>query len=79
MIRVIFRLIIGIVRAAMMNRAELVIENTALRQQLSVFKTKHLRPRLRPADRIFWTVLRSTWSRWANARAPRRRGKEAVM
>jgi hypothetical protein len=58
----LFRLFIGIVRAAMIDRANLVIEKAALRQQLAVLKTKHPRPNLRPADRVFWTALRSTWS-----------------
>jgi len=51
----------------MMNRAYLVIENTALRQQLAVLKDKRPRPNLQPADRMFWTALRKTWSQWANA------------
>jgi putative transposase len=67
MLRMIFRLIINIIRAACMRREDLVIENAALRQQLAVLKDKHPRPGLRPADRIFWTVLRSAWSRWADA------------
>ncbi|MFH1437982.1 MAG: integrase core domain-containing protein [Pseudomonadota bacterium] len=67
MITIIFRFIIGIVRAAMMDRAYLVIENTALRQQLVILKDKRPRPNLRPADRVFWTALRKTWSRWANS------------
>jgi len=67
MIGMIFRIVINLIRAAMMNRADLVIENAALRQQLAVLKDKHPRPGLRPADRVFWTALRSAWSRWADA------------
>lgn len=67
MLRMIFRLIINIICAACMRREDLIIENAALRQQLAILKDKHPRPSLRPADRIFWTVLRSTWSRWADA------------
>ncbi|MFH1434941.1 MAG: hypothetical protein ABIJ56_04400, partial [Pseudomonadota bacterium] len=51
MITILFRLIIGIVRAALRDRSDIVIENAALRQQLAVLKDKHPRPRLRPADR----------------------------
>ena len=36
MIEMIFRTVINLIRAAMMNRADLVIENAALRQQLAV-------------------------------------------
>ena len=65
MIGMIFRIVINLIRAAMMNRADLVIENAALRQQPAVLKDRHPRPGLRPADRVFWTALRSAWSRWA--------------
>jgi putative transposase len=67
MIRIIFTFIISIVRTFLMDRADLAIENTALRQQLAVLKDKHPRPRLRSSDRAYWTALRSTWSRWAHA------------
>jgi hypothetical protein len=45
-----FAYIISIVRTIMMDRADLAIENTALRQQLAVLKDKRPRPSLRPAD-----------------------------
>jgi putative transposase len=44
-----------------------MVENLALRQQLAVFKQRHCRPRLRPADRVFWVFLRQAWRNWANA------------
>jgi len=43
MIRMIFALIINIIRTVTMDRADLVIENAALRQQLAVLKDKHPR------------------------------------
>ncbi len=61
MIRMIFRLILSIVRAACLRREDLIIENAALRQQLAVLKDKHPRPRLHPADRVFWAALSSAW------------------
>jgi putative transposase len=67
MIRILFTFIISIVRTFPMDRVDHVIENAALRQQLAVLKNKHPRPRLRPADRVFWSALRSAWSRWADA------------
>ena len=39
------------------SRRELVLENLALRQQLATVLQKR-RPRIRPADRAFWVVLR---------------------
>ena len=38
----------------------------ALRQQIAVFKRKRPRPTLNSADRLFWTILRRFWSRWAD-------------
>ncbi|UCF66986.1 MAG: integrase [Acidobacteriota bacterium] len=49
------------------SRADLVLENLALRQQLAIPKAKSPRHRLRPADRFFWMVLLRVWSRWRDA------------
>jgi len=35
------------------NRADLILENLALRQQLAVLRRKHPRPRLRASDQVF--------------------------
>ena len=43
------------------------MENVALRQQLATFRQKTPRPRLTGADRAFWVMLRSVWSKWSNA------------
>ena len=53
--------------AAFRPRVHLVLENLALRQQLTVFKRKHPRPRISSGDRLFWMLLRRCWSRWADA------------
>src|SRR6478736_1701764 len=42
-------------------------EVLALRQQVAVLKRKRPKPRLNRLDRLFWTLLRSTWSRWRDA------------
>jgi hypothetical protein len=73
MIGTIFRIVINLIRVAMMNRADLVIENTGLRQQLAVLKSKHPRPKLRPADRVFWTALGSAWPREESSLSTSRR------
>jgi hypothetical protein len=46
------------------SRRELLLENLALRQQLATMVQRD-RPRIRPADRVFWIILRRVWSRWA--------------
>ena len=52
----IVRIIIGVLLA---NRAALVAENLALRQQLPVLSRSTKRPRLRQRDRIFWVWIAS--------------------
>jgi putative transposase len=54
--------------SAMRSRRHLVIENLALRQQLATLAGRRL-PDIRPADRVFWILLRRYWSRWAEALA----------
>ena len=46
---------------------EIALENLALRQQLTVFKRRCPRPRLRKADRLFWLCLSRTWKHWRRA------------
>jgi len=52
--------------AAMRSRRDLVLENLALRQQLVTLAGRR-HPDIRPADRVFWLLLRRSWSRWAEA------------
>ena len=40
-------------RAFILGRAVVAVENLALRQQLAVFKHSGKRPKLRPRDRVF--------------------------
>ena len=48
------------------NRADLVLEILALRQQLAAFALTGQRPRVTSADRWFWIVLRRRWARWSD-------------
>jgi hypothetical protein len=56
------------IRSAMRSRGHLVIESLALRQQLATLAGRR-HPDIRPADRVFWVLLRRYWSRWAQALA----------
>src|SRR5271170_3887950 len=49
------------------SRGSLVLENLALRQQLTVLKRQHRRPRLGIFDKIFWVVARRLWSGWKHS------------
>jgi putative transposase len=44
-----------------------VLENLALRQQLSVYKRKQQRPRFADRDRWFWITLSVLWKDWRRA------------
>src|SRR5450631_1239256 len=59
--------ILGALRSGFRTRADLTIENLALRQQLANLRRISGRPRLRNSDRAFWVVLSRFWSRWADA------------
>jgi hypothetical protein len=60
--RTLLSLCLALGRAVLMPRATLILENAALRQQLTVYQHTETRPRLRPGDRIFWVVLRQVWA-----------------
>ncbi len=48
------------------RRADLVIENLALRQQVTALKKERPRPPLEDTDRAFWVALRASWPGWAS-------------
>lgn len=59
------RSIAAVIRVFLRSRTDTAMEVIALRQQLAVLKRKRPRPPLRSLDRLFWTLLRRCWSRWA--------------
>jgi hypothetical protein len=44
--------------------SQLIIENLALRQQLTAMKQYIKRPKIRTRDRIFWLFLSYLWKDW---------------
>jgi len=58
-------LAVDTLRAVFFSRADLMLENLALRQQLATFVSHGRRPRVVVTDRMFWIVLRRFWSRWS--------------
>src|SRR5262245_978011 len=46
------------------SREHEALVELALRQQLSVYVHRHLRPRLSPLDRAFWVALSRFWPGW---------------
>jgi hypothetical protein len=59
--------LIAAARVFFQSRTDIAVEVLALRQQVAVLKRKRPRPPLHPLDRLFWTVLRASWSRWEDA------------
>ena len=57
--------VVALFRALVMPKANLALENAALRQQLAAYQRSAKQPRLQPSDRVFWAVLRIVWSDWA--------------
>ncbi len=53
-------------RSLCRRRVDLVIENLALRQQVTALKKKRPQPRLDDTDRAFWVALRASWPVWAS-------------
>ncbi|HXP41758.1 MAG TPA: hypothetical protein VN833_15995, partial [Candidatus Acidoferrales bacterium] len=46
---------------------DVVLENLALRQQLSIYQRKQKRPRLIGGDRWFWMTVSVMWKNWRQA------------
>ena len=59
-----FRLSLGLLIRFLRSRHSLLLENLALRQQLTALKRKHPKPRLGTIDRLFWVLARRFWPAW---------------
>ncbi len=54
-------------KGALRTKWDLIVENVALQQQLSVYKRTSKRPRLRPSERAFWSGLSKVRGNWRSA------------
>jgi len=63
----IFKACVLFLRAMLIPKVHLVVENLALRQQLAVLGQSVKRPKLRPRDRVFWVWLSRLWPNWRSA------------
>ena len=52
---------------ALRGHRELVLENLALRQQLTVMRRTTNRPHVATCDRLFWIGLARIWPNWRTA------------
>src|SRR5205085_2895358 len=63
----VFLALIAYVVSPLRSHQSLRLENMALRHQLAVYHHTVQRPKLRPADRLFWSWLSRLWSDWQEA------------
>jgi putative transposase len=59
-----FRLWFGLLARCFRSHHTLLLENLALRQQLTVLKRKHRRPKVSRLDKLFWVLAHRFWSAW---------------
>ncbi len=64
---ILLRLILIVFRAAFGDRAELALDNLALRQQLAVLRRSVKRPTIAPRGRASWIAMSHSWSAWKSA------------
>jgi len=63
LLRLLFLLVVRSIR----SRRDLLLENLALHQQLSVLRERRPVPQLPAPDKLFWVMLRRFWSGWRRA------------
>jgi putative transposase len=61
------RLLFGMLRAALIDRQRLMLENAVLRQQVVILKRSVSRPRIQDSDRVFFILLHRLLSDWKSA------------
>ena len=61
------RLFFGFLARSLCTRRNLLLENLALRQQLTILRERHPQPRFRTHDRLFWMLLSRLWPAWERA------------
>jgi putative transposase len=63
----VLQALVAFARTFFRSRVAMQVEILALRHQLGVYQRTCRRPRLRSADRVFWSWLCRAWPRWRQA------------
>jgi hypothetical protein len=63
----LLRLLLVLIKQTFCSRGNLLLENLALRHQLTALKRRHPRPRISTSDKLFWVMLRRIWPAWNRA------------
>src|ERR1700741_1172222 len=72
-----FRLWLALLARCFRSPRTLLLENLALRQQLTVLKSRNPKPKLSPLDKLFWLSAQRFWAAWtkfSHHRHPGHRG-----
>ncbi len=67
--KTVIKLVFAFLATLFRSRATLQLEIVALRHQLTIYQRTISRPRIQPADRLFWSWLSRWWSGWRSALA----------
>jgi hypothetical protein len=66
-LRILAKLIFEFIKLIFRSKQDLVIENLALRQQLTVQQRSMKRQKIKNSDRIFWVWLSRIWNDWRSS------------
>lgn len=62
--RLLIALLVWVLRASRKSEPDLLLENLALRQQLTTYARVKKPPPLKPSERKFWVALSKAWTGW---------------
>jgi hypothetical protein len=74
-----FCLWLGLLVRVFRSRRSLLLENLALRPQLTALKRKHPKPKFRVLDKLFWVVAIRFWSGWKTVSRPGHPGNRGSL
>jgi len=60
----LLKIFLKILQTLFKSKSDLLLENLALRQQLSIYQIKKISPKLTNVDRLFWVALKQVWKKW---------------
>ncbi len=63
----LFFVLVKCIQTICKSKEELIIENLALRQQVTAYHAKKTKPTISNLDRIFWISLRQTYDKWKDS------------
>ncbi len=56
-----------IIKSLFKSKGDLLLENLSLRQQLAMFMSRNIKPKITNVDRSFWVALMRVWTKWIDS------------